>query len=121
MARNSRSLIANAATCLGLVWGLWLHGDDGLRSAPYRMRPQSCCTLSVSPLLRELLLDNPHRCEVVMLPSHTAGERRRAQDRAALDALRKRADLGCPDSFFAIAKAIISETVPGASILAAAL
>ena len=38
-------------------------------------------------LLRELLLDNPHRCEVVMLPSHTAGERRRAQDRAALDAI----------------------------------
>lgn len=31
-------------------------------------------------LLRELVLDNPHRCKVTLLPSHTAGEARRAAE-----------------------------------------
>ena len=35
-------------------------------------------------LIRTVLLDNPHGCEVVMVPSHTVGEARRAKDAAAL-------------------------------------
>lgn len=31
-------------------------------------------------LVRDVLLDNPHAAEVVMVPSHSAGERRRAED-----------------------------------------
>lgn len=37
-------------------------------------------------LLRELYLDNPHRCEVILTPSKTAGEARRAAEAARIDA-----------------------------------
>ena len=38
-------------------------------------------------LLREVFLDNPHRCRVTLIPSHTAGEVRRWQEHARLTAL----------------------------------
>lgn len=37
-------------------------------------------------LIREVLLDNPHSAKVVLKPSYTAGEARRAQEQARLDA-----------------------------------
>lgn len=36
-------------------------------------------------LIRSVLLDNPHACEVVMVPSHTAGEERRERDAGELE------------------------------------
>ena len=36
-------------------------------------------------IIRTVLLDNPHGCEVVMVPSHTVGDERRAQDTAELE------------------------------------
>ncbi len=38
-------------------------------------------------LIREVLLDNPHSCEVVMAPSHTAGELRRAAEAKRLEGI----------------------------------
>ena len=37
-------------------------------------------------IIRTVLLDNPHGCEVVTVPSHTVGDERRAQDTAELEA-----------------------------------
>lgn len=37
-------------------------------------------------LIREVLLENPHGCEVVMIPSHTVGEERRERDKKSLEA-----------------------------------
>lgn len=36
-------------------------------------------------LIRTVLLDNPHGCEVVMVPSHTVGEERRGRDARELE------------------------------------
>ena len=36
-------------------------------------------------LIRTVLLDNPHGCEVVMVPSHTVGEERRERDARELE------------------------------------
>ena len=36
-------------------------------------------------LIRTVLLDNPHSCEVVMVPSHTVGEERRERDAKELE------------------------------------
>lgn len=36
-------------------------------------------------LIRSVLLDNPHSCEVVMVPSHTVGEERRERDAKELE------------------------------------
>lgn len=38
-------------------------------------------------LIRTVLLENPHGCEVVMVPSHTAGEERREGDAKQLEAI----------------------------------
>ena len=38
-------------------------------------------------LIRTVLLDSPHACEVVMVPSHTAGEERRERDSRELEAI----------------------------------
>ena len=38
-------------------------------------------------LIRSVLLENPHACEVVMVPSHTAGEERRERDARELERL----------------------------------
>ncbi|MBR1781294.1 MAG: insulinase family protein [Oscillospiraceae bacterium] len=87
------------STPRGLVYGMlaqqsWLYGGDpaqDLRSfslfAPLRDRLE---TDYFEALLREALLDNPHRATLKMLPSKTLGEEKQAAERARLRALKER-------------------------------
>ncbi len=78
----------------GLVYGIqvlesWLYGGapeanlevgslfDGLR--------EKLKEGYYEQLIRDLLLENPHSCKVILKPSHTAGEARRAREQERLD------------------------------------
>ena len=53
---------------------------DGLR--------EKCEAGYFEELLKRLILENPHHCRVLMLPSHTIGQERQAQEAARLSAIQ---------------------------------
>ncbi len=81
----------------GLVFGLqvlesWLYGGDPAANLSVgglfeRLRTK-CGEGYFELLLKKTLLENPHTCQVLMRPSHTAGQEKQAEETARLQAAR---------------------------------
>lgn len=77
----------------GIVFGMqvletWLYGGDPAANLTVgdlfnQLRAQ-CSAGYFEELIRRVFLDNPHKCRVLMRPSHTLGQERQAQERERL-------------------------------------
>lgn len=67
----------------------WLYGGDPAANLEvgdlFVKLKEKMQTGYFEQLLRQLLLENPHSAKVILRPSHTAGEERRAEEQARLD------------------------------------
>lgn len=81
----------------GLVFGMqvlesWLYGGDPLQNLEvgelFRTLRRKCEEGYFEELLKRLLLENHHRCRVLMRPSHTVGMKRRQEEAARLQTLQ---------------------------------
>ncbi len=81
----------------GLVLGFqvlesWLYGGDPAANLSvgtlYDGLREKCGEGYFEKLLKRLVLENPHHCRVLMLPSHTIGQERQAREAARLSAIR---------------------------------
>ncbi len=81
----------------GIVFGMqvlesWLYGGDPAMNLTVgglfdQLRAQ-CETGFFEELIRRVFLENPHKCRVLMRPSHTLGRERQAQEEERLQAAR---------------------------------
>lgn len=83
----------------GLTLGLlmlesWIYGGDPAANLPvgtlFETLRRQCDQGYFEALLRRVLLDNPHTCQVILQPSHTAGQQRQTRERQRLNAVRQR-------------------------------
>lgn len=62
------------------VYASWLYGGDPAANLPveplFRQLHRACDEGRFEALIRQMLLDNPHRCRVILRPSHTLNARR---------------------------------------------
>ena len=77
----------------GLVFGMqvldsWLYGGDPAANLSvgdlYENLREKCRTGWFEDLLRRTFLENPHRCQVLMRPSHTLGQEQKEQEACRL-------------------------------------
>ncbi len=70
----------------------WLYGGDPAANLSvgtlYDGLREKCGAGYFEKLLKRLVLENPHHCRVLMLPSHTIGQERQAREAARLSAIR---------------------------------
>lgn len=70
----------------------WLYGGDPAANLSvgklFDGLRDKCGTGYFEELLKRLILENPHHCRVLALPSHTIGQERQAQETARLSAVR---------------------------------
>ena len=70
----------------------WLYGGDPAANLSvgtlFDSLREKCGAGYFEELLKRLMLENPHHCRVLMLPSHTIGQERQAQEKARLSAIQ---------------------------------
>ena len=70
----------------------WLYGGDPAANLSvgtlFDGLRDKCGTGYFEELLKQLILENPHHCRILALPSHTIGQERQAQETARLSAVR---------------------------------
>ena len=70
----------------------WLYGGDPAANLSvgtlFDVLREKCEAGYFEELLKRLILENPHHCQVLMLPSHTIGQERQVQESARLSAIQ---------------------------------